>query len=314
MHSTLVPGWLRRGESGKPSGALWVVFDPTTKKRTAAFEHDQSVNDIAYPPPGRFIATAWDDTTVCLWTATILEDPHAESKKRDAGHDSLCWDLWENRKVLTKEDEDGQIPGSRTRPIYAFVTEPPPDEIERRCFCHLTSYIGHGQRDPNINTVENSAHAIVSLLQSERGPALTRSCSLEVFNRLLERFHCRKPSPSAITAPLSFSTQPATPIDDVNNGASDFCFSSVAAVPEPMDTVIPPTETIRVAEAIDPRSPRDDSMFPAAEPQAVPLPAMYEVVATRVIRQPSSNYFNQSGSESGRYYPPPADETRPLIS
>ncbi|KAF8839288.1 hypothetical protein BDN67DRAFT_781445 [Paxillus ammoniavirescens] len=86
-----------------------------------------------------------------------------------------------------------------------------------------------------------------------------------------------------------------------------FADSKAAAVPEPTNTVVSPTETIHVAEAIDPRSPRDDSMFPAAEPQAVPLPAMYEVMATRAIRQPSSNYFNQSGSESGRYYPPPAE-------
>ncbi|KIJ07454.1 hypothetical protein PAXINDRAFT_19359 [Paxillus involutus ATCC 200175] len=88
--------------------------------------------------------------------------------------------------------------------------------------------------------------------------------------------------------------------------------SKAAAVLEPTNAVVSPTETIHVAETIDPRSPRDE--FPAAEPQAVPLPAMYEVMATRAIRQPSSNYFNQSGSESGRYYPPPADETRPLIS
>ncbi|KIJ05235.1 hypothetical protein PAXINDRAFT_21486 [Paxillus involutus ATCC 200175] len=93
-----------------------------------------------------------------------------------------------------------------------------------------------------------------------------------------------------------------------------FADPKVAAVPEPTNAVVSPTETIHVAEAIDPRFPRDDSMFSAAEPQAEPLPAMYDVMATRAIRQPSSNYFNQSGSESGRYYPPPADETRPLIS
>ncbi|KIJ05203.1 hypothetical protein PAXINDRAFT_21513 [Paxillus involutus ATCC 200175] len=72
--------------------------------------------------------------------------------------------------------------------------------------------------------------------------------------------------------------------------------------------VVSLTETIHVAEAINPHSPRDDSMFPAAEPQAVPLPAMYEVMATHAIRQTSSNYFNQSGSKSGHYYPLPANQ------
>ncbi|KIJ09037.1 hypothetical protein PAXINDRAFT_102374 [Paxillus involutus ATCC 200175] len=76
-----------------------------------------------------------------------------------------------------------------------------------------------------------------------------------------------------------------------------FADSKAAAIPELTNTVVSPTETIHVAETIDPRSPRDNSMFPPAEPQAVPLPAMYEVMAAHAIRQPSSNYFNQSGSE-----------------
>ncbi|KIJ13350.1 hypothetical protein PAXINDRAFT_13916 [Paxillus involutus ATCC 200175] len=67
---------------------------------------------------------------------------------------------------------------------------------------------------------------------------------------------------------------------------SSFADPKVAAVPEPANTVVSPAEIIHVAEsvsAIDFRSPCEDSMFPAGEPQAVPLPAMYEVMATRPL-------------------------------
>ncbi|KAG6373906.1 hypothetical protein JVT61DRAFT_6059 [Boletus reticuloceps] len=76
--------------------------------------------------------------------------------------------------------------------------------------------------------------------------------------------------------------------------------------------VVSPTETVHVPDYIDPRSPRDDTMLPS-EPQ-VPLPAMHEVMATGPLRSTSSSHFDRSLSDSGRFYPRPTDETRPLIS
>ncbi|KIJ60522.1 hypothetical protein HYDPIDRAFT_98506, partial [Hydnomerulius pinastri MD-312] len=49
------------------------VFDITTGEQIAAYEHDDKVNEIAYSPSGRSIATACRDKKAYLWDAP--EDP-----------------------------------------------------------------------------------------------------------------------------------------------------------------------------------------------------------------------------------------------
>ncbi|KAG1743656.1 uncharacterized protein EDB91DRAFT_220431 [Suillus paluster] len=72
-----------------------------------------------------------------------------------------------------------------------------------------------------------------------------------------------------------------------------------------------------VADDFDPRSPRDDSMIAPAEPVAVPLPAMHEVMLTHSVRQVSSGYTS-SDDASGGYFasrdvPRDTNERHPLI-
>ncbi|KAG0695996.1 hypothetical protein DFH29DRAFT_244339 [Suillus ampliporus] len=72
-----------------------------------------------------------------------------------------------------------------------------------------------------------------------------------------------------------------------------------------------------VADTFDPRSPRDDNMIAPAEPVAVPLPAMHEVMLTHSVRQVSSGYTSSDGTGAGyfqsRDIPQDTNERRPLI-
>ncbi|KAF9219447.1 hypothetical protein BS17DRAFT_422936 [Gyrodon lividus] len=111
------------------------------------------------------------------------------------------------------------IAESRTRPIFAFETGPLPDEIERGCFYHLASYICFGQRDPNINPVENVVREIAPLTQSEPGPAQTKSRLLEALNQLLVMLRLRRPPPAPVNTPSSNITRSVFASDGVNNGA-----------------------------------------------------------------------------------------------
>ncbi|KIJ58239.1 hypothetical protein HYDPIDRAFT_44559 [Hydnomerulius pinastri MD-312] len=58
------------------------VFDITTGEQIAAYEHDDKVNEIAYSPSGRSIATACRDKKSYLWDAP--EDPQPTSQKSPA--------------------------------------------------------------------------------------------------------------------------------------------------------------------------------------------------------------------------------------
>ncbi|OAX39079.1 hypothetical protein K503DRAFT_112192 [Rhizopogon vinicolor AM-OR11-026] len=58
-----------------------------------------------------------------------------------------------------------------------------------------------------------------------------------------------------------------------------------------------------VPDVFDPRSPRDETMIAPAEPVAVPLPAMHEVMLTNSVRQvqPPSRYSSSEGENAGYF-------------
>ncbi|KIJ10994.1 hypothetical protein PAXINDRAFT_16085 [Paxillus involutus ATCC 200175] len=165
--------------------------------------------------------------------------------QRDTIHDSLTFDpilgsMGKSQSPHEGRQEDGQIAESRTHPIYALVIEPLPDEIERGCFYHSASYICYGKRDPNINTVDDDTQGNVPLPQ----------------------FHFCKTPTAAIAAPLPFSTQPATPIDDVNNGVSVAASVPASHQSRPPAIVIsPPTDIAQ--EELHPAHPHEYSMSPS---------------------------------------------------
>lgn len=109
--------------------------------------------------------------------------------------------------------------------------------------------------------------------------------------------------------------KPAGAIDD------PFADPKVAVQPQPQ-TVIPaqvvaavsPAETIHVPEPFDPRSPRDETMVPAAEPAAIALPPMHEVISSQPSRQPSGYNLGASGSDHVDYFGRSQDERRPLLT
>lgn len=73
-----------------------------------------------------------------------------------------------------------------------------------------------------------------------------------------------------------------------------------------------------VDDTFDPRSPRDDTMIAPAEPVAVPLPAMHEVMLTNSVRRVTSGYTSSDGASTGyfqsRDIPIETNERLPLIT
>ncbi|KAG1859317.1 hypothetical protein DFJ58DRAFT_840189 [Suillus subalutaceus] len=75
--------------------------------------------------------------------------------------------------------------------------------------------------------------------------------------------------------------------------------------------IYPPQQSTEISSPIvhdngrvshfDPRSPRDDSMVAPAEPVAVPLPALHEVMLTHSVRQVSSGYTSSDGASTGYF-------------
>lgn len=72
-----------------------------------------------------------------------------------------------------------------------------------------------------------------------------------------------------------------------------------------------------VHDHFDPRSPRDETMIAPAEPVAVPLPALHEVMLSHSVRQVSSGYTSSDGASTGyipsRDIPIETNERLPLI-
>lgn len=91
----------------------------------------------------------------------------------------------------------------------------------------------------------------------------------------------------------------------------------------PSHHIYPPQQSAELAspvvhDAFDPRSPRDENMIAPAEPVAVPLPALHEVMLTNSVRRVSSGYTSSDGASTGyfrnRDTPIETNERRPLIS
>ncbi|KAG6332906.1 hypothetical protein ID866_6184 [Astraeus odoratus] len=108
--------------------------------------------------------------------------------------------------------------------------------------------------------------------------------------------------------PAARSVSPQDPFVDPKPAQSE-----TVVVPAQAVAALSPAETIHVPEPFDPRSPRDDSMIPAADPVPIPLLPMHEVIS-RPSRQTSGYDLNVHGSDRGDYLRNEADERRPLLA
>lgn len=100
-----------------------------------------------------------------------------------------------------------------------------------------------------------------------------------------------------------------------------FADPKAAVQPQPQNVIpaqavaaVSPAETIHVPEPFDPRSPRDETMVPAAEPAALALPPMHEVISSQPSRQPSGYNLGASASDPMDYFGRSQDERRPLLT
>ncbi|KAI6043679.1 hypothetical protein EDC04DRAFT_636140 [Pisolithus marmoratus] len=84
---------------------------------------------------------------------------------------------------------------------------------------------------------------------------------------------------------------------------------SQTVIPAQVVAAVSPADTVHVPEPLDPRSPRDDTMIPAAEPAAMALPPMHEAISSQPSRQPSGYNLCASTSDPMDYFGRSQDDT-----
>ncbi|KAF9222847.1 WD40 repeat-like protein [Gyrodon lividus] len=200
--------------------------------------------------PGSFLDRHDNQSSSCTndpLTSDSLQPPFGHPRDRHQGRQEQVW-----------------IAEARTRPrpqqIFAIEVGPLPDEIERSCCFHVSSYICicYGQRDPNINPVGNDAHLTTGLI-SQLGHDLARTNSrfLKALRGLFVRLHIRKRPPV-----LPTSVQPILSSNGGYNGAPTSTSTSNQSPPAIMIT--PPMGTTEA-----PPLPTFSSQTPSPPPAHV---------------------------------------------
>ncbi|MEM9931913.1 MAG: WD40 repeat domain-containing protein, partial [Bacteroidota bacterium] len=109
LPDTLFPGYISGGRDARLR-LFEMAFVKVPKLPAVVDAHMSTINDLAFDPTGRYLATASRDKTVKIWDASTLKLLKVCEVVRDRGHvNSVNTLLWLDERTLITAGDDRRI-------------------------------------------------------------------------------------------------------------------------------------------------------------------------------------------------------------